>query len=173
MRIAMSTQEWSKQLITRSGCLFDVRPAHVGDEAKLSALFVHVTPEDKAFRALTGHGGDIKIVNIDHHPSKTFLALVDQEAEIIAAATLDCDMERDHGDVNLIIRSDFKHDGVSWELLAHVVRYAEAIDVKSLESVEALENHAAIALEREMGFMEQSHPSNPALVLMRKKLGHA
>ncbi len=167
----MSTQEWSKRLITRSGCLFDVRPAHVGDEAKLTELLIHVTPEDMAFRMLTGHDGDIIVANVDHHPSKTFLALVDQETEVIAAATLDCDMEREHGDVNLVIRSDFKHDGVSWELLSHVMRYAEAIGVKSLESVEAPNNHAAISLERDMGFIELNHPSNPALVLMRKKLG--
>lgn len=167
----MGTQEWSKRLITRSGCLFDVRPAHVGDEEKLSALFAHVTLEDKAFRALTGHGDDIKIANANHHSSKTFLALIDQEAEIIAAGTLDCDMEREHGDVNLVIRSDFKHDGVSWELLTHIMRYAEAIGVKALESVEASANRAAIALEREMGFTQQIHPDNSALVLMRKTLG--
>ena len=166
----MGTHEWSKQLITRSGCLFDVRPAHVGDESKLSALFAHVTAQDKAFLALTGHADDIQIVNSDHHPAKAFLALIDREAEVIAAAVLDCDMELKHGSVNLIIRSDFKHDGVSWELLAHVVRYAEAIGVKSLESVEAPDNHAAIALEREMGFVEQSHPNNPELILMRKLL---
>ena len=169
----MSTQEWSKRLITRSGCIFDVRPAHVGDEAKLAELFAHVTPEDKAFRALTGHDSDIGIVNVDHHPNKTFLALIDQEADVIAAATLDCDMDRKHGDVSLIIRSDFKHDGVSWELLSHVVRYAQAISVKSLESVEPQDNHAAIALERDMGFTEKNHPSNPALVVMRKTFGQS
>lgn len=167
----MSTHEWSKRLITRSGCMFDVRPAHVGDEEKLSGLFTHVTAEDKAFLALTGHGHSIKIANVDHHPSKAFLAFVDNEEEVIAAATLDCDTDRNHGDVNLVIRSDFKHDGVSWELLAHVVRYAEAIGVTSLESVESVENHAAINLEREMGFTHQSHPDNAALVLMRKSLG--
>lgn len=169
----MSTQEWSKRLITRSGCLFDVRPAHVGDEARLAELFAHVTPEDKAFRALAGHDSAIKIINVDHHPNKTFLAMIDQEAEVIAAATLDCDLEREHGDVNLLIRPDFKHDGVSWELLSHVARYAEAIGVKALESVEAPDNHAAIALERDMGFTEANHPSNPALILMRKTLGAA
>jgi N-acetylglutamate synthase-like GNAT family acetyltransferase len=166
----MNTQEWTKRLITRSGCLFDVRPAHVGDEAKLSALFAHVTSEDKAFRALTGHSDVINIANVDHHPSKTFLALVDQEAEVIAAATIDCDTERKHCEVSLVIRSDFKHDGVSWELLMHIVRYAEAIGVASLESVEVLENQAAITLEREMGFTQQNHPDNKTLILMQKTL---
>lgn len=167
----MSTHEWSKRLMTRSGCLFDVRPAHSADAAKLSELLVHVTAEDKAFRTLTGHDDCIQIANPDHHPNKTFLALVDQKAEVIAAATLDCDMGRNHGTVNLVIRSDFKHDGVSWELLAHVVRYAEAIGVKSLDCLEARDNHAAIALERDMGFAKHDHPGSPALILMRKALG--
>lgn len=167
----MSTQEWSTRLITRSGCLFDVRPAHLDDEAKLLALFAHVTPEDKAFRALTGHADVSKIANVDHHPSKTFLALIDQEVDVIAAAMLDCEADRSHCDVSLVIRSDFKNDGVSWELLAHIMRYAEAIGVDSIECVEAIENHAAINLEREMGFEQQNHPSNPALIVMRKTLG--
>jgi N-acetylglutamate synthase-like GNAT family acetyltransferase len=168
----MGTQEWSKKLVTRSGCLFDVRPAHVGDEAKLSELLAHLAAEDVAFRSLVGHGGDIRISSADHHPSKTFLALIDQEAEVIAAATLDCDIDRAHGDVSVIIRPDFKHDGVSWELLSHVIRYAEAIGVRSLESIEAPGNQAAIALERDMGFEQQSHPDNPVLIVMRKLLGH-
>ena len=169
----MSTNEWSKRLITRSGCMFDVRPAHAGDEQKLAGLFEYVSSEDKAFRRLTGHGCEVKVANADHHPGKTFVAFVDQPDEFIAAATLDCDMERKHGSVNLVIQSDFKHDGVSWELLAHVVHYAEAIGVKSLESVEAAENHAAIALEREMGFTRHIHPGNPAHVAMRKPLGQS
>ena len=168
----MSTEDWSKQLITRSGCLFDVRPAHPGDRQQLSEFLAHVAPEDKAFRAKTGHNADIRIINPDHHPGKTFLAFVGQEAEVIAAATLDCDPERNLGDVSLIIRSDFKHDGVSWELLSHVIRYAEAIGVKAIEFVEVRENHAALALETDMGFTQQDHPSNPALIVMRKKLGH-
>lgn len=167
----MSTQEWSKRLMTRSGCLFDVRPAHAGDEAQLADLFEHLTADDKAHRTQTGHHGAPRLAKADHHPGKSFLAFVDDEAELIAAATLDCDMERKRGGVDLVIRSDFKHDGVSWELLAHLVRYAEAIGVTSLESVEAPENHAAIALERDMGFTQQIHPDNPSLILMQKPLG--
>lgn len=146
MRAAMGTQEWSKRLITRSGCLFDVRPAHVGDEAVISELF-------------------------DHHPSKTFLACVDDGAVVIAAVVLDCDTDPKHGKVNLVTRPDFKHDGVSWELLEHMLHYATAIGVLSLESVETRENHAAIAIETEIGFTAHDHPGNPALVLMRKSLG--
>jgi GNAT superfamily N-acetyltransferase len=167
----MSTQELSKRLITRSGCMFDVRSGHANDESLLPELFAQVAPEDKAFWALTGHDDIIKIANVDHHPNKTFLAFVGAEEEVIAAATLDCDADLELGRVNLVIRSDFKHDGVSWELLAHVVRYAEAIGVKSLESVESRENQAAIELEREMGFAPLEHPTSPTLVLMQMKLG--
>jgi N-acetylglutamate synthase-like GNAT family acetyltransferase len=167
----MDEEERSKRLITRSGFLFDVRPAHLGDEAKLSALFLHVTDEDKAFRSLTGHAEEISFTDMGHQANKIFLALVDDEAEVIAAGALDCESDLKRGEVNLVIRSDFKHDGVSWELLTHIVHYAESMGVKMLESVEALDNQAAIALERDMGFTPANHPTNPALILMRKKLG--
>lgn len=55
-------------------------------------------------------------------------------------------------------------------MLAHIARYAEAKAGKTLESIESHENHAAIELEREMGFSAEPYPGDATLVLVRRKL---
>ena len=50
----MVPDDWSRDLITRTGFRFHVRPAMASDEAALGEFFTHVTPEDLRFRFLTG-----------------------------------------------------------------------------------------------------------------------
>lgn len=71
----------------------------------------------------------------------------------------------------LSIRSDHKHLGVSWELLAYVARYAECRGFDAVESIESRDNHSAIELQREMGFTVTPCPDDANLVLVRRQLG--
>ena len=84
---------------------------------------------------------------------------------------LACDADLKRGEVAISVRSDFKHDGVGWEMLKHVTRHAESIGVKIIESIESRENRAAIELEREMGFTATSYPGDPTLMLLQRTLG--
>ncbi len=172
----MTAFESSTRLITRSGCLFDVRPAWPKDEPALAEFFTHVTPEDMRFRFLTGikevgHDRLAAMTNVDHHRTENFLAFVDDGAEIIATAMLACDADGKRGEVAVAIRSDFKNDGVSWELMKHVAAFAKSIGVETLESIESRDNHAAINLEREMGWTTSSYPSDASLMLVQRNLG--
>jgi hypothetical protein len=59
---------------------------------------------------------------------------------------------------------------VAWELLRHVARFAAAKGVEALESIESRENHEAIELEREQGFVATTYEDDSTLVLIRKEL---
>lgn len=83
---------------------------------------------------------------------------------------LACDDALEKGEVAISIRAEYKHKGVAWELLRHIARYAEANGVGTLESIENRENHEAIELEREQGFVTVPYPEDAALVLIRKQL---
>jgi N-acetylglutamate synthase-like GNAT family acetyltransferase len=145
------------------------------DEAALAEFFTHVTPDDLRFRFLTGlkkvgHDRLAAMTAIDHHQTENFLAFVDGEAEIIATAMLACDADIKVGEVAIAIRSDYKARGISWDLLAHVAAYAEAKGLTTLQSIENRDNHAAIELEREMGFVAGPYPGDPTLVLVQRHL---
>jgi N-acetylglutamate synthase-like GNAT family acetyltransferase len=177
-RKAMTTFDQSTRIITRSGFLFDVRSARPDDEAALAQFFTHVTPEDMRFRFLTGlrevgHDRLAAMTNVDHRQTENFLAFVDDGAEIIATAMLACDADMKRGEVAIAIRNDYKNDGVSWELMKHVAAHAKSIGVETLESIESRDNHAAINLEREMGWTTSSYPGDASLMLVQKNLGKA
>lgn len=167
--------DWSRDLVTHTGLTLHVRPVREDDEAALAEFFRHVTPQDLRFRFLGGvgevsHDRLAAMTHVDHRQTENFMALGDDGKSVIATAMLACDEKRETGEVAISVRGEFKHKGVGWELLRHIARYAEAIGVKTLESIESRENHEAIALEKEQGFVAETHPDDPTLLLIRKHL---
>jgi L-amino acid N-acyltransferase YncA len=107
---------------------------------------------------------------VDHRQKENFLAFAADGATIIATAMLACDAAMQTGEVAISIRSDHKGRGVSWELLEHVAHFAEANGVQTLQSIESHANHAAIELERDMGFTARTYPGDSTLMLVERKL---
>lgn len=172
----MSDTHHPHRIVTRSGCLFSVRPVKPEDEPALAAFFTHVTPDDLRFRFLTGiknvGAAQLKaLTNVDHSRTENFIALVDDGKQIIASAMLACDADLKRAEVAISVHSDFRHDGVGWEMLEHVAKHAEAMGVETLESIESRDNHAAIDLERDMGFTARAYPGDASLMLLERKLG--
>ncbi|CAN7735274.1 GNAT family N-acetyltransferase [Bosea sp. LjRoot9] len=171
----MKLDDWSCDITTRTGLTFHVRPARLEDEEGLAEFFAHVTPDDLRFRFLASvrevsHDRLVAMTHIDHRQTENFLAFAEDGKTIIATAMLACDPALEKGEVAISIRAEYKHRGVGWELLRHVSKYAEAKGVKTIESVENRQNHEAIDLEREQGFVAVSYPDDAALVLIRKQL---
>ncbi|MCA1408319.1 GNAT family N-acetyltransferase [Ensifer sp. IC3342] len=166
--------DWSTDLVTRTGLVLHVRPVRSDDEAALAEFFTHVTPQDLRFRFLGGmrevsHERLMAMTHVDHRLTENFLACSDGGKTVIATAMLACDASLDKGEVAISVRADYKHKGVAWELLRHVARYAEAKGIRALESIESRENHEAIELEREQGFVAEFHPDDATLMLVRKE----
>ena len=169
------TADWSADLTTRSELTIHVRPVREDDEAAVSDFFEHVTPEDLHFRFLGGirevsHDRLVSMTHVDHRQTENFIAVAEGGKSIIATAMLACDVGLHTGEVAISVRAEYKHMGVSWELLQHVARYAEARGIKTLQSIESCQNDEAIALQQEQGFTAESHPDDATLLLVRKEL---
>ena len=165
----------SHHLTTRTGFDFHVRRARPEDEGTVAEFFTHVTREDLRFRFLTGlsevgHAQIVALTHVDHRWSENFLAFTNDGSTMIATAMLACDATFDHGEVAIALSKDYKLHGIGWELLAHVARFAEAKGVRVLEAIESRENHAAIELERDMGFTVEPYPGDDSLLLVSRKL---
>ena len=162
-------------LTTRTGFRFDVRPVTADDEPGLAEFFSHVTPDELRFRFLSGcrevgHDRLVAMTDIDHDRTENFLAVL-PDGTIIATGLLAADPTLERGEVAISIRGDYKNRGISWTLLEHIARYAEARGIKVIESIEARENRAAIELEQQMGFTAEALPGDPTLVRVSRKLG--
>lgn len=165
----------NKTLTTHTGFCFQVRGARAEDEPALAEFFTHVTPEDLRFRFLgavreVSHERLVAMTRSDDAHIHNFLAFA-PDGMLIAVATLASDPADRRGEVAVCIRDDRKHLGVSWELLAHIARYADKHGLETIESIENRENRTAIELEREMGFTVTTDPDDPTLVLVQRKRG--
>lgn len=163
------------ELRTRAGVGLKVRPVAVADEPTLDEFFTHVTKEDLRFRYLVGINQVSKeriaeLAEIDHAQVENYLAFAQGGTPLIATAMLACDPKFERVEVAITIREDFKDLGIGWELLSYLAKVASAKGVKILESIEPRDNHAAIDLERHMGFTAEPDPDDPRLIIVRKEL---
>jgi len=162
-------------LTTRAGAWYPVRPATIDDGATIKEFFSHVSRADLRFRFLSG-SREVSPAQIsmlthpDHKYSESFLVFADDGETMLATGMLACDAVFDHGEVAIAIREDHKHKGIGWELLAHIARIAEKKGIRTLESIESRENHDAIELERDMGFVAREYPGDATLVLVSRSI---
>lgn len=158
-------------LTTRSGFEFHVRPVAPSDEEALAAFFDHVTKDDLRFRFLSpipevGKEMLSYLINVDHDHKEDFLALDIDDKTIIASAMIGANEDKSVAEVAIVVRSDYKNRGMSWTFLEYVVDEARRSGIKKLQSIESRENHAAIDLERQMGFTAKSYPGDATLMLL-------
>lgn len=163
------------EIVTRSGTRLHVRPARADDKQALGEFFRHVSREDLRFRFLSavrevGEERLVEMTNVDHVRTEDFLAFGDDGQTIVAAAMLAADPSLQRAEVAISVRAELKGRGIGWSLLDFVSNEAKARGIKVLESVESRENHAAIQLEREIGFTAEACPGDPTLVIVRRRL---
>lgn len=163
------------ELTTSSGFTFDIRSADESDESSLAEFFTHVSADDLRFRFLSsipkvGHTQLALLTHVDHRRSENFLAFHPVVGCILASAMLAIADDGEHAEVAIVIRSDFKHRGIGWSLLDHAAEQAAAMGVRTLQSIEAHDNHSAIRVERDMGFTSRPYPGDATLTLLEKSL---
>jgi len=161
----------SMPLTTRTGFEFHVRPVEPSDKAALAEFFTHVSKDDLRFRFLSAvpevQGALLDdLVDVDHDHKEDYLAFDIDDKTIIASAMVGASADKSEAEVALAVRSDYKHRGMSWTFLKYVIDQSRKSGIKKLQSIEARENHAAIELEKEMGFSTRCFPGDPTLMLL-------
>ena len=151
--------------VTRGGIALHIRPATPEDAALLTTLFEHVTPDDlrSRFGATAQHIGAAELallMDYDPDTSITFLACT-PTGIAVAASTLADASDASSAEVALSVHADWKNRGVAWTLLEHTLAYAKAHGLREVTSVESGDEHAAVNLEREMGFVARLASASP------------
>lgn len=169
----MSDPDSLVQLNTRSGVVISVRPATAKDEAALTTFFSKVNEEDRRFRFFAAgdqvsHEQLEPLINADHFSSESFLGFDSTTGELIASALLACDKNLDTGEIAVSIHGDYRGKGVGWAMLDFIGQEAQRRGVRRVIAIESRENHAAIELEREKGFVPEPFDGDPTLVILSK-----
>lgn len=169
----MSDPDTLIQLATRSGTAITVRPATEQDEPALAAFFDAVSDEDRRFRFFVAgehvsHEQLDPLIHADHFRSESFIAMDAATGNVIASALLACDNALDTAEVAISVRRDYKGMGVGWALLDFIGQEAQRRGVRRVIAIESRDNHAAIELEREKGFVPEPFEGDPTLVILSK-----
>ncbi|MGB5075992.1 MAG: GNAT family N-acetyltransferase, partial [Sphingorhabdus sp.] len=115
-----------KILTTRSDLQILVRPATAQDKTALAAMFSRLSPEDLRYRFLSPLkrvGSDVlaMMTNVDHEITEDILAFDASSGQLVANAMLAVDPGKEDAEVALAVDCAYKHKGVSWTLLQHVM----------------------------------------------------
>lgn len=166
-------ERWNGPVTTNSGMKIFIRPARSGDRAALERFFAQVSREDLYFRFLSGirQIDDARLeamLRDTDDQSIDFLALDVDTGEVVATALLAADRTFKTAEFALCTRSDMKGRGVSWGLLDFSTRYARAMGIKCLRSLQSADQADALQLEREMGFAVSHVPDDAATMLAEK-----
>jgi acetyltransferase len=164
------------EIATRSGGVLLVRPVRADDEARLEEFFDRVSDEDRRFRFLSprkhvGHDQLVPMVEVDHLHTESWVAFDRSGGALVGTAMLACDKALDTGEVAVSVCQDWRGKGVGWALLDVVAKAAEARGLRRVISIEDRENHAAIELEREKGFVPHGIDGDPTVVMLEKTFG--
>jgi len=174
MTTAIDPDRHLYELTTRGGIMLDIRPATVADEAGLAAFFAQVSEEDRRFRFFTAGDGISReqiqpLISADHFRTESFIAFDKHgDGAIIASGLLACDGKLDTAEVAVSVAAPYRGQGVGWALLDVLAQESERRGVRRVISIESRDNRAAIDLEREKGFIPESFPGDPTLVLLSK-----
>ena len=164
-----------REVTTRSGAVLAVRPITPADESLLEEFFDRVSDADRRFRFLSahrhvGHEQLVPMVEVDHFRTEGFIALDTASWLVVGYAMLACDNPLDTGEIAVSVCSNWRGQGVGWALLDVLAKAAQDRGLRRVISLEERENHAAIELEREKGFVPHGVEGEPTLVMLEKIL---
>jgi acetyltransferase len=162
-------------LITRAGIVLKVRPVTVDDGPLLAGFFERVDIEDLHFRFLSGQDHPrpdqiAQMIEVDHRRAEHLLAFDAETSTMVASAFVAVDGQMDCAEIAISVAKDYRARGIGWTLLKHVAELAKVHGVKRLRSIESRQNHAALEVERALGFSATDYDGDPTLVLIEAQL---
>ena len=166
-------RDWSVTQATHAGEKILIRPARPSDKQRLSRFFDRVGRRDIYFRFLSGirKVDDERLAQmVDDSNDRTidFLAIDPGTDEVLASAMLGADEEFETAEFAICTRKDMKQRGISWAMLDHAARYAKAMGITKITSIESARQRDGLNLEREMGFTIRPCPDEPDLIIAEK-----
>lgn len=169
---AASASTGSTERITRAGVMLTIRVASAADIPLIADIYGHLTAQDMRFRfkgQVDQLGAEELRTLVDPGAGMTsYLALSGDVP--VACATLMRDPGRGSAELILSVRPEWKGHGISWTLLEDVVARAAAAGLTRITSHEFSEDHEAVNLQREMGFVARLHSADPPELSLVKAL---
>ena len=167
--------QWETRVETGDGVAVSIRPIRPTDEALLAAFQAKLSPDDIRFRFLAprkefSHKTNARFTQIDYGRAMAFIALSEDQKELLGVARLEADPDYVSGEYAIIVRSDVKGQGIGWALLSHLIGYAESEGLRDLHGDVLATNSRMLQMCRDMGFDITPDPEDLGLRKVRLTL---
>ena len=170
--------QWEASVKTAGGACIFIRPVKPIDEYLYQGFIERLSPEDIRFRFLApqkefSHKFIARFTQIDYSRAMAFVALSQDQQELLGVVRLAADPDYRSAEFAVIVRSDLKGQGVGWELMQHLIQYADAEDLRDLNGNVLAANTRMLQMSRELGFDITAHPEDHSLYKVRLELPDA
>jgi len=186
IRVAPATKEGSARLAIRpypqeletnaalaDGTALALRPIRPEDEPLLQDIARNMRPEDLRLRFFTPvktltHQLAARLTQIDYDREMAIIALAGGKALGVARFAADPDNRR--AEYAIGVRSDWQRRGLGRLLMERIMAIAAARKIPEIFGDVLRENQPMLDLDRRLGFSVESHPDDPEVLRVRKKL---
>lgn len=162
-------------LITRAGLVLRVRPVSTDDGPLLAEFFERVDADDLRFRFLSGQDHArphqiAELLEVDHRRAEHLIAFDAETRVMVASAMLVADNHLETAEVAIAVAKAYRDQGIGWAMLKHVAELARVHGIQRLRAIESRQNHAALEVERALGFRASDYEGDTTLVLVEARL---
>jgi acetyltransferase len=157
----------------RDGTELRMRPLRPEDEPLLHDLAAHMSHEDLRLRFFTPvrgltHAVAARLSQLDYDRELALLAELDGVA--LGVAHFFADPDKLRAEYAIAVRSDWKGRGVGYLLMRRLIDIARQRGIGELVGEVLRENGPMLQMCRELDFTIHPQPTDPAVMLVRKRL---
>ncbi len=141
----------------KNGTAVQLRPVRPEDEEMYKVFFTHVLPEDIRLRFFApvkefSHAFIARLIQIDYARSFVCVAVEEQTGLMLGVVRLMLDVDHEHGEYAILLRSDLKGQGLGWKLMKYMIEFAREEGVKIVEGQVLNDNGAMLQMCQTLGF---------------------
>jgi acetyltransferase len=97
-----------------------------------------------------------RLTQIDYAREMAFVAISEVADQLVGVVRLVLDPDLLHGEFGILVRSDLQGKGLGWQLMKHLIRYAEHEGVRKITGIVLAENSNMIEMAKKLGFRVNS-----------------
>ena len=164
-------KEFEKTIFMKTGERVLLRPIRPEDEQLYHAFFPLVTAEDLRMRFFGfqkdfSHGFIARLTQLDYARAIAFVAIQEATGIMLGVVRLHASADYDRGEFAVLVRSDLKGRGLGWMLMQHMIDYARAEGIGTVEGQVLFGNTVMLAMCKQLGFTVASDRSDPQVALV-------
>ena len=174
LAIAPYPKSWERQITLKQDKTIFIRPVRPEDEELYRTFFESVSPEDLRLRFFApvkefSHTFIARLTQIDYARALALCAL-DQDGVMIGGVRLIKNAEGTAGEYAILLRGDYKGQGLGWNLMKLIIEYAAQEGLDAVEGQVMASNKNMLDMCDLLGFLVRDDPDEPGTKMVRLDL---